>query len=50
MKALTYQDWLDAGFQVRKGQKSKAKNKAREPTFTRDQVEIANERPPREEA
>lgn len=50
MKALPYDDWLAAGYQVRKGEKATGRNpRTGKPTFTRDQVEEATERPQREE-
>ena len=39
MKPLTFDQWKQAGYHVRKGQKSHTTNRAGEPTFTRDQVE-----------
>lgn len=44
MKALTYDTWKAAGYQVRKGEKASGRNAKGEPTFTRDQVEDAPER------
>ncbi len=39
MKAKTYKEWQELGYQVRKGEKSTGRNKKLEPTFTREQVE-----------
>lgn len=39
MKSLTYDQWKAAGFFVRKGEKSKERNKKGEALFTRAQVE-----------
>ena len=39
MRALTYDEWRDLGYQVRKGEKSSGRNAQRQPTFTRHQVE-----------
>jgi len=41
MKALTLQQWNDAGFHVRKGQRSHTRNTKGEPTFERGQVVYA---------
>lgn len=48
MKALTYDQWKDAGYYVRKGQRSHTRNAKGEPTFTRDQVIFADEAPLRQ--
>lgn len=50
MKALTIEQWNDAGFRVRKGQHSHTHNAKNEPTFTRDQVVFADEAPLRQYA
>ena len=40
MKAKTYEDWQDAGFQVKRGEKAVARDpRTHKPLFTRDQVE-----------
>ena len=39
MKALTYQGWRTAGYQVIRGEKATGTDKAGAPTFRRDQVE-----------
>lgn len=39
MKALTYDDWRDLGYQVRKGEKASSRNPQGKALFTRDQVE-----------
>lgn len=47
---MTYDDWLLAGYQVRKGEKATGRNpRTGKPTFTRDQVEEATERKPKEQ-
>ena len=43
MKALTYNEWRDAGYTVMEGEKSTGRNKDDVATFTRDQVEEMNE-------
>jgi hypothetical protein len=44
MKAMTYDDWRDAGFYVKHGEHSTGKDKRGHATFTRDQVEAGEER------
>lgn len=40
MKAKTYDEWREIGYQVRKGEKATGRDpKTGKPTFTRDQVE-----------
>ena len=39
MKALTFDEWKDLGYRVRRGEKSTGRNKQNKPIFTRDQVE-----------
>lgn len=39
MKALTYDEWRDLGYQVLKGEKASGRNASGKCTFTRDQVE-----------
>lgn len=51
MKAMTYDDWQAAGFQVRKGEKATGRcPRTGKPTFTRAQVEESRafDRGPRE--
>lgn len=38
MKAKTYDEWRQLGYQVLKGETSTGRNKKLEPTFTREQV------------
>lgn len=44
MKALAYEDWTAAGFHVKRGERSKGRDKQGRPTFTRDQVDNGEER------
>jgi hypothetical protein len=44
MKAMTFNDWADAGYYVKKGEKSAGTNGKGVATFTRDQVD--NDREP----
>ena len=46
MRALTVKRWNDAGFTVRRGQRSHTRNAKNEPTFTRDQVVFSEDDPP----
>jgi len=39
VKAKTYDEWRELGYQVRKGEKSTGRNKDNRATFTRDQVD-----------
>jgi hypothetical protein len=39
MKALTYDEWKDLGYQVRRGEKANGRNLQGKATFNRDQVE-----------
>lgn len=39
MKALTYGDWRDLGYQVRMGEKASSRNPQGKALFTRNQVE-----------
>ena len=39
MKAKTYDEWRDLGYQVQKGEKATGQNKDGKATFTRSQVE-----------
>lgn len=41
MKARTYDEWRDLGYQVQKGEKATGRNKLGVPTFTREQVDDA---------
>lgn len=43
MKALTYDEWKAAGYQVMKGEKSTGRNKKGQATFTREQVQEAED-------
>jgi hypothetical protein len=44
MKAMTYDDWHDAGFYVKPGEKATGRDKRGHATFTRDQVDNGEER------
>ena len=39
MKAKTYEEWSELGYQVRKGEKATGRNKEGGATFTRDQTD-----------
>lgn len=43
MKAKTYEEWKDLGYQVQKGEKSTGRNKEGKATFTRSQVKEREE-------
>jgi len=44
MKAMSYDDWKLAGFQVKWGEKATGWDKKGRPTFTREQVDNGEER------
>jgi hypothetical protein len=44
MKAMTYGDWVLAGYQVKRGERSTGTDKDGHATFTREQVDNREER------
>lgn len=42
MKSKTYEGWREIGYQVIRGEKASGRDRAGQPTFTRDQVEEAS--------
>lgn len=43
MKAKTYDEWKELGYQVRRGEKSSGRDRSGAATFTREQVEEQND-------
>lgn len=43
MKLKTYDDWRDAGYQVKKGERAAQRDTKNRPVFSREQVEERND-------